>query len=434
MTTPRTAHRRFLRALAIVCALFAMAAAPPVLIPVQPAPGPLFNPDEIHTNPINMTLAVVGASTQPATGRYAALAALYTGEQTKAWNLEGVMTNRYSRISTGVGTLVLSGFDRNASAFAELAALTAGQYFDCWALINTDRFEKLPQEWLNAVVDGRGVPVGGVEAEVYSRVLTRANFTSSAAFKNAARKDVTYTHVFEDPERYRGVVVHIEGRLLRVNRHDPTFEAAEAGVNDIYEAWIFNEFVGTNPYCVQFTEWPADLPRDVLGVPKIGQTIKVSVDGYFFKKYRYRSNDRRSNDRDAPMVIGHGLVVLSQQEAGRPASLAWLNMFSWVFGGVVLVLILGVVGITYWYRRSDIRVRRRIMARMPEFALPPPDSPPVASPAAPVARPVRGHEAPIKVPYRITFPTGTGHRGSESHSGENGGPKKESPPNEDAGG
>jgi hypothetical protein len=267
---------------------------------------------------------------------------------------------------------------------------------------------------------------------MYARVLLRANYTSSRALRGAVRKDVTYSHLSEDPARYRGGVVHVAGRLLRVNRYAPPFEAADAGVNDVYEAWVFPEQLGANPYCVVFTEWPDALPRDLLGAAKIDRPVQVAIDGYFFKKFRYKSNDRRGNERDAPLVIGHGLVVLSASGGDRsPESVAWLKTMLWVFAGVVLALILGVVGLTYWYRRADSRVRRRILARMPEFALPPPDAPPVAAPVAPLARPVRGGERPVPAPHRIRHSGGGGDRGEgRSENGGNG--KTEHPPDEGA--
>ena len=404
------------------------AAAPPAAAPEALAPGPLFEVGRPHTNPVHMALAVVGA-TPTRTGPFATLAVLDAGERTKAWSLEGVLTNRHSRVSLGAGTLVLSG---TTGPFAELGTLVAGQQLDCWALLDTDAFRPLPQEWLDAVTDGRGIPVGGLEAEVYSRVMLRAHYTSAKAFSGVIRKDVTYSHLFEEPERYRGVVVPVVGRLLRVNRYAPPYEAAEGGVNDLYEAWVFSEMLGANPTCIVFTEWPENLSRDLLGVPKIDSYIKISLDGYFFKKLRYKSNDRRGSEREAPLVIGHALVVMGHTRAGSSSQTSgWIQTLVWGFGGVVLALILGVVGLTYWYRRSDNRVRRRILARMPEFALPTPESTPLAAPVAPVARPVND-KLPVSAVPRITFPAGRGQRGDgPKENGGNG--KKEHPPDEGAG-
>lgn len=420
-------------AAALVSAVCARAAAPPVPLPEAPAPGPLFNPDQIHVNPLHLSLAVFGSTAQPITGRLVALGGIYAGEQHRAWSLDGPLTNRYNRISLGAATLVLggSGVIPGTSALTQIANLEAGHRLDCWALIDTDRFRALPNDWLREVTDNRPIGAGGVEADIYSRVLIRAHYTSSAAFRQAARSDVTYTHIFAEPERYRGVVVRVEGRLLRVNRYDPPHEATEAGVNDLYEAWIFNEQLGANPYCVLFSEWPADLPRKLLGQNKIPGVIKVALDGYFFKKYRYKANDRYGSERDAPLVIGHGLLVLSTNAPPTNYSTVPITILLYVFAGTLFALIGGVIGLTYWYRRSDNRVRRRILARMPEFALPPPDAPPMA---APVATPVRSLGTPVAIPQRRNLPAGYGDRGDSSPGDRGGLPgKKEHPPDEGAG-
>src|SRR5271166_1373833 len=79
----------FLAALLIVFP--AGAAAPPVPKPELPAPGPLFDPEEIHTDPVRMALAVVSASTTPAAS-WAVVATIAAGEHSRvrAWELKGV--------------------------------------------------------------------------------------------------------------------------------------------------------------------------------------------------------------------------------------------------------------------------------------------------------------------------------------------------------
>ncbi len=182
---------------------------------------------------------------------------------------------------------------------------------------DTDRFHALPKQWLDAFTDGKAIGVGGLEAEKYSQVLTLANYTSAAAFKKAMRPNITYTHIFNDPDVYRGKVVRIEGKLKRINRFPVPPEAAEEGVNDLFEAWVFSEYLGSNPYCVVFTEWPADLPRELLGKDSIPGTYRVVMDGYFLKKFRYQARDGRKTQRDAPLIMGHTLIVVGTGSASR---------------------------------------------------------------------------------------------------------------------
>lgn len=414
---------------ALVWAAPAGAVAPPPLqpLPEEPGPGPLFAPNEFHTNPLHMALNVFGASTSPGSGRFASVAALYAGEQTRAWNLEGALTNRYSRVSLAASTLVGNGV--GTGALFGLATLKIGEQLDCWTLMDTDRFRALPPEWLAAVSDGPGIPIGGLEADIYSRVLTRAYYTSQKALARAARRDVTFTHVINEPERYRGTVMRIDGRILRVNRFDPPVEAEAAGISDLYEAWVFNEAFGTNPFCLVFTVWPEGLSRDLLGQPKINEVVRISFDGFFFKNYRYKSKDRNGTLRETPLVVGRSLVVHPAGDEEPSSAAGNIYLLLYLFVASVVGLIFGIFGLTYWYRRSDRRMQQRLQAHMPEFVLPPPDAMPVLPPAAAPVK--RGNGTPSNLPHRprITFP-GAGNRGSAP---EGGSPPPDPGPDEGAG-
>lgn len=409
----------FLAALALAAPVAAVAPPPAAPEIEVPGPGPLFLPNEFHTDPLHMALTVVGASSMPRTGLYSSVAALYAGEQTKAWNLEGALTNRYSRVSLAAATLVLNG--TASSALTELVTLKVGEQLDCWVMLDTDVFRALPPEWLAAVGDGPGIPIGGLEAEIYARVLVRAYYTSLRAFARATRRDVTYSHVMTEPERYRGTVVRVEGRLLRVNRYAPPPEAEAAGVSDLFEAWVFNEQVGTNPYCLVFSVWPPQLSTDLLGQPRIQQPVRVVFDGFFFKSYNYKSKDRHGTRRDAPLIVGHTLIVESTGAGEQQSSSTGVYVLLYVFVGVVISLIFGIVGLTYWYRRADRRLLKRLQARMPAFVLPPPDVPPVAPPTAPPVTTTTTGRPRVHLPHqpRITFP-GTS---SDSDNGGSGDPK-----------
>lgn len=427
LATDRRPARRWVVAClaALALAAPAVAVAPPPAAPVEeaPGPGPLFAPNEFHTDPLHMAMTVLGAPGAPRTGLLASVAALYAGEQTKAWNLEGALTNRYSRVSLAAATLVSNA---TASPLTKLATLKYGEQLDCWTMLDTDRFRALPPEWLAAVTDGPGISVGGLEAEMYARVLVRAYYTSPRAFAKAARRDVTYTHVMTEPERYRGTVVRVEGRLLRINRYAPPPEAEAAGLSELYEAWVFNEQLGANPYCLVFSAWPKGLSTDLLGQPKIQQPIRVAFDGFFFKSYNYKSKDRSGTRRDAPLVVGHTLIVESTGDEAPPSSSTGFYLLLYLFVGVVISLIFGIFGLTYWYRQSDRRLQKRLQARMPEFVLPPPDAPPVVPPTAPPVKPT--YRPRITLPHqpRITFP-GTGG------DGDSGGDPKDKTRDEGAG-
>ncbi len=210
------------------------------------------------------------------------------------------------------------------------------------------------------------------EAKAYCQALIAANQTSAQAFANSARHDVTFAHLFEEPEKYRGQVVHFAGRVVRVRRFDPpdTVKGDVFGINDLYEAWIFDpEIHGANPVCVVFTQLPPGLPvKEAMNIP-------VAFDAYFFKRYRYQAKD---GWHDCPLFIGHTLQVKKAQPAATESAAHVMSSFTTNLVIAVLLMFLGTVGLAlllgWWYRRGDRRIHTILAgARTPEF--PEPDMP-----------------------------------------------------------
>jgi hypothetical protein len=202
------------------------------------------------------------------------------------------------------------------------------------------------------------------EWEAYCDAVVKAAHTSTRIFAGNDRRDVTYAHLFNEPRKYRGQVVHFEGQLHRVRRFDPPLIVAQAGVKNLYEGWMFSKLYGVNPVCMIFTELPP-------GVSVAEQMqVEVSFDGYFFKKYRYKAADSKPGTaREVPLVIGHGPVVEQQAAATAPAASVWSGSLLII----LLVLVLGTfglaVGLHWWFRRGDSQVRRRVAdARLAQAA------------------------------------------------------------------
>jgi len=364
-----------------------------------------------------------------------AISIVYAGKRANAWPLDGPLTNRYNRITLAVGTMVLNGVGATpgTGAIVGLATIRQGEDLTCWELRDTDIFRALPRSWLQIIQDSRDFYSGNLETEVYSQVVILAYYTSQAAFAQAARRDLTFAHVYNEPGRYRGKPIHIEGRLLRIKRFAPTNEALEAGVGHLYEAWIHPEEFGAVPYVAMLTAWPSGLSEDLLSREKIEQYIRVSVDGYFFKKWAYRNRDGK--EVEAPFMIGHSLVLLKTRDPLDTEGSAWVRQMVYAFVAMIVGLLGLVIFLTYWFRKNDNNIRRRILARMPEFALPPPDVPPVA---APVAQPVKtgtGINHPATQASRIVLSSGARERGGAASGDESGSSsgKKDKPPDEGAG-
>jgi len=206
----------------------------------------------------------------------------------------------------------------------------------------------------------RGADQNEYESRLYHHMLVEARRTPIEAFARSARRDLTFAHLFEEPARHRGQVVHIEGRLKRLRQFDAPALAAAQGVPVIYEGWIFDDAYFSNPYCVLVTNLPAGLQ------PAERMELLVAFDGYFFKRYRYKAGD---GWRDAPLLIGHSLR-LRPAPGPTPAdsfSQVFLPAFLGLLGGsVALAVFLG-----WWFRRGDRLVRARLgSVQAPPFVPP----------------------------------------------------------------
>ncbi|MGL4554966.1 MAG: hypothetical protein ACRC33_27685 [Gemmataceae bacterium] len=403
------------RSLIAVALAFGVAGAAPPPADV-PGRGPLFGGPQFHVNPLDFAMQAFAASALP-TRAHGTPAVLYAGEheRVQAWRLEGVMTGRQTRVAAGTASAVLEGF--HANPLSALATLQAGDALQCWTLRDTDRFQPIPEGWFGSVQDGEPILEGALETEVYARVLTMANYTSNRALVANSRSDVTTTHLLTDAAFYRGQVIHFEGHVHLVNRYRPPPEAADEGVNDLYEAWLFPDTMGAQAVCVVFTEWPAALPRTLLGAGKLKEGVRVRAAGYFFKQFGYGTRDKTQPMKKAPLLIAHTITVPGPKAKPDVFTAAWVKPILYVVPAMFVALIFGAIGLTYYFRRQDQQLRDRLRrARDAEFVAPrrtpcrsPPRSPPSRSPgricpACSAATPPRAGTAgwaaprPLKVP------------------------------------
>jgi hypothetical protein len=273
-------------------------------------------------------------------------------------------------------------------------------------------------------------PPADSEADLFARMLTQAKQTSAEGWPKAVRKDLTYAHLVNDGGDYRGAILHVVGRLKRISRLAGSRLAGQIA-GELFEAWVFPENLGTNPYCVVFSEWPADLPRELLG-EKIEGEYRVALNGSFFKSFRYKvRGDGGNRNRSAPLVIARSLSVLDSPNASRDEideSLSWLRAS--LVGGLGS-LFMPVLGLTWWFRRTDNRVRRWLLSHTPDFALPPPGAPCVAT-GGPPSRWLFGFR---RLFPRITPKTGSDRQPGRPSSLSEGGKRRslDKPPDEGAG-
>jgi hypothetical protein len=134
-------------------------------------------------------------------------------------------------------------------------------------------------------------PVSFRDNAAYAYLLEKARKQTPAALAKESRRDVALTHLWERPDLYRGVAVHLLGTLKRLIRYET--KLSQSGW--IYEASIFTPGSGSYPYQCVFEEPPVGLP--------LGTEIseRVVFNGYFLKIFKYQAGDVA---RGAPLLVG----------------------------------------------------------------------------------------------------------------------------------
>jgi hypothetical protein len=256
---------------------------------------------------------------------------------------------------------------------------------------------RLPPELLARIRDRRGVPTeesGDPELDAYAEFLKRANATSDDAFRQAAGDgELNRAIAVEAPEKCRGNVYRIKGKLKRLRELELGDLARQAGVQHLYEAWIDQEMYGAHPTCVRFTEFPSGWTLD-----DKYEDSPVEFAGYFYKLYRYESAAPKKPLMDTPMLIGHTIRISNPPDHG--SEFGWLRQLIPIFIGLLCVVIASILGMTLWYRYADEKVRRRIsQVRHQEFVPPPEDE---SSPAteSPAENELPKKELPLEDPKR----------------------------------
>jgi hypothetical protein len=179
------------------------------------------------------------------------------------------------------------------------------------------------------------------------------------AKESAENRFLTFGHLYEEPAKYRGKVVHVEGRLLRLKRLDPPLHVQLRGLKVLHEAWIaLDRPTGAHPVCVIVAHPPEGIE------PGEDLNRRVTADGYFFKRYRYISGrmDKAGNNQvlNTLLIISPTLAAQAtrapvESSAGLPVLWPWAAGF----GSLVGVLLAWMI---WWMRRSDRRVRARLAA------------------------------------------------------------------------
>jgi hypothetical protein len=308
----------------------------------------------------------------PSAGPYSTFAALKVGEDLNFWTFDRTQLRSRPRTAAGAATLVLAGFGRSPLTQAALLKAGADSDVDCWTVVDPNVVRPFPEVVLMRVQDKTGVPrmtENALEVEVYNEMLLRAFQTTDEAFRSAVAGTLDLTRAIFKPKLLRGKVFRVEGQLRLLRRYDAPPALLEAwNMRDVYEGWIHNDKkFGKTPICVLITALPKGLePGEDLDVP-------VEFAGYYYKLLSYRTDDKQKSWQECPLLMGHSLTAELSTEEEKPehpfASLPpiFLGSLTAVVGVVVLL--------SWWFRRSDGAVQKRLnAARATAFAPPEPAS------------------------------------------------------------
>jgi hypothetical protein len=193
-----------------------------------------------------------------------------------------------------------------------------------------------PAEWEAikkefAAIDDK-TALGAEEMPAYWRLMKWSRSQSYADLRRRAEREVPFTKLFDDPDRFRGKLI---GFKLHV-RQVVDWEVSEdtnfgTGVERVYELRGATEQSLSFPYIVVVSELPEKMPR---GMNVFEDVMFV---GYFLKNMLY--TDGMGTQRASPLLIGRlqwrqSPVLKTREQAGQ--DFWWMT----VIGGVVLLAII----------------------------------------------------------------------------------------------
>ncbi|MFO0866402.1 MAG: hypothetical protein U0744_17450 [Gemmataceae bacterium] len=273
------------------------------------------------------------------------------------------------RMKAGVAASIVS---MGTQPWMAAAHREMGRAYLIWDELTTatDRAPQLNEEWLSLIKDGTAMPriAGRLPGEIpreemaaynlYGQALVYASQTPAEAFVKSAEdnSDIFFSHLWNAPQKHRGKVVTVRGRLVKLEKLDATLNARKEGVHHLYEGWVFGQTKGATPYCIQFVTLPKNLK------PAEQMREEIVFHGYFIKKVKYRGGDGK--DHVSPMLIGATARLLNDAELKKEeeASTTPFPITTLIIGsclvGVVTVLLLAM---NRWFRRGDDRTRSELV-------------------------------------------------------------------------
>jgi hypothetical protein len=159
--------------------------------------------------------------------------------------------------------------------------------------------------------------------------------------EQGARRDLTYVDLWNEPDKYRGQLIYLQGYLRGLVPIEPTDDEYfnPLQLKTLYQGHLITAESHPNSYVIVVPGVPAGIP--------MGKNIaeNVTFAGHFFKLWQYSAAD--NTERAAPLVIGRMLTWTPAPPNNRYAHLS-----AYLAAGFVLIII-GVGGAMWALNRRS---------------------------------------------------------------------------------
>lgn len=189
-------------------------------------------------------------------------------------------------------------------------------------------------------------PLKSREMDAYWRLMAWSRTEPLADLEEQARREIPFTQLWEQPERYRGQPIRLRLHVRRVLEYDAPENPY--GITKCYEAWGWTEESSAFPYVVVFPERPEGLS---IGEEKSSEIVFV---GYFLKIMSYA--DKLGKTRGAPLLVGRARLVATPSLASNKTDSSIALTAILIFGAAM-------VGSIIWMQvrpRKKSRVKTRL--------------------------------------------------------------------------
>ncbi len=202
----------------------------------------------------------------------------------------------------------------------------------------------------------------GVEFRLYNDIIGRLKIAKDADLRACARDDLTFRDLVKPVRQdYRFDLVFFKGRLKRLREFKPNKPLEKAGIEKLYECWVFPENAA-DPMCIVCLDLPEGLTPSKDYTP--GKFVTFA--GYSFKLMQYESSQVDAKDaskyvrRRAPLILAKTLTLVPvDDDAGKD----WREGFIPGILALLGVILAAIVGLTWWFRRGSRHLQRELGSR-----------------------------------------------------------------------